>query len=141
MDTETITIQRNTTKRFAHVIKPFNGRSRIVRHRSPRKTAAVKVVLRELEESTEGVEPLYVNCCKNTTFKVYVELCHTLGQIHPKQKSEDLPKSSRSRQQESSSIRLRRNRQSRRLRILVPSPRRYLRTIIILGRAIMDGNR
>ena len=67
----------------------------LVRHRSPRKTAAVKVVLRELEESTEGVEPLYVNCCKNTTFKVYVELCHTLGQIHPKQKSEDLPKSSK----------------------------------------------
>ena len=44
------------------------------------KTAALKWVLRDLEETTDDVTPLYLNCWqKNTTFKIFVELCHELG--------------------------------------------------------------
>jgi len=48
------------------------------------KTAAVRLVLKELEESTNvdmpDVSVLYVNCWqKNTTYKIFVELCEQLG--------------------------------------------------------------
>jgi len=44
------------------------------------KTVALKFVLRDLEEETEDVEPIFVNCWqKNTTFKVVVDICEQLG--------------------------------------------------------------
>jgi len=44
------------------------------------KTAALKFVLRDLEEETEEVEPIFVNCWqKNTTFKIIVDICEQLG--------------------------------------------------------------
>ncbi len=48
------------------------------------KTAAVKLVLKELEENPDVNSPdiyvLYVNCWqKNTTYKIFVELCEQLG--------------------------------------------------------------
>ncbi len=44
------------------------------------KTTACKHVLRELEEETEEVEKIYINCWKeNTTFKIYSKLCDYLG--------------------------------------------------------------
>ena len=56
------------------------------------KTAAVKVILRELEETSTDVEPIYINCWqKNTTFKVFVELCELLGyKFTQNKKTEDL---------------------------------------------------
>src|SRR3989338_8862297 len=70
---------------FATVIKPLlqghTGRNLFV-HGAPGigKTTACKHVLRELEETTEEVIPLYVNCWKeNTTFKVFYRLCEELG--------------------------------------------------------------
>jgi len=44
------------------------------------KTAALKFVLRDLEDETEEVEPIFVNCWqKNTTFKIIVDICEQLG--------------------------------------------------------------
>ncbi len=44
------------------------------------KTSACKHVLRELEETTEEIIPLYINCWKeNTTFKIFYKLCEDLG--------------------------------------------------------------
>ena len=44
------------------------------------KTAAMRFVLNELEEETEDVVPIYINCWqKNTTFKIIVGICEQLG--------------------------------------------------------------
>ena len=44
------------------------------------KTAAMRSVLRDLEEETEDVIPIYINCWqKNTTFKILLEICDILG--------------------------------------------------------------
>lgn len=74
---------------IANCIKPLlqsrNGRNCIISG-APGigKTAAVKLVLKELEEhsdvDTPDVYVLYVNCWqKNTTYKIFVELCEQLG--------------------------------------------------------------
>ncbi|MBI4141729.1 AAA family ATPase [Candidatus Woesearchaeota archaeon] len=43
------------------------------------KTAAIKWVLRDLEETTDEVVPLYINCWqKNTTYKIMMDLCAQL---------------------------------------------------------------
>ncbi|MBW2974483.1 AAA family ATPase [Candidatus Woesearchaeota archaeon] len=44
------------------------------------KTLACSQLIDELEETTEDIIPLYINCWhKNTSFKVYLELCALLG--------------------------------------------------------------
>jgi len=44
------------------------------------KTTACKHVLRELEEETDEVETIYINCWKeNTTFKIFTKICEGLG--------------------------------------------------------------
>lgn len=44
------------------------------------KTVACRKVLQELEEQTEEVEPIYVNCWQhNTTFKIFLAICNILG--------------------------------------------------------------
>ena len=44
------------------------------------KTAAIKWVLRDLEDHSEDVMPVYINCWqKNTTYKIIVEMCGLLG--------------------------------------------------------------
>lgn len=44
------------------------------------KTAATRWVLRDLEENAAEVHTTYINCWqKNTTFKIFVEICHQLG--------------------------------------------------------------
>ncbi|MBS3127997.1 AAA family ATPase [Candidatus Woesearchaeota archaeon] len=44
------------------------------------KTAALKWVLRDLEEETEEVVPVYINCWRyNTSYKIILELCHEMG--------------------------------------------------------------
>ncbi|MBN1385922.1 AAA family ATPase [Candidatus Woesearchaeota archaeon] len=43
------------------------------------KTVAVKHLLKELEEETEDIIPMYINCWqKNTSFKIVMEMCHLL---------------------------------------------------------------
>ncbi|MEK6967925.1 MAG: AAA family ATPase [Nanoarchaeota archaeon] len=70
---------------IAAAIKPLfadrTGRNLFV-HGPPGigKTIACKHVLDELEEQTDEIQALYVNCWqKNTTFKILVELCDLLG--------------------------------------------------------------
>jgi cell division control protein 6 len=44
------------------------------------KTAALKWVLRDLEDDTDDIKPFYINCWqKNTTYKVMLALCDQLG--------------------------------------------------------------
>lgn len=44
------------------------------------KTAAMRFVINELEEETEEVVPIYINCWqKNTTFKIVADICEQLG--------------------------------------------------------------
>ena len=58
-----------------------NGKNILI-HGTPGigKTAAVRFVLRELEEETDEAVPLFVNCWKkNTSFKIIQDLCEQLG--------------------------------------------------------------
>jgi len=44
------------------------------------KTAAIRFVINELEEETDEVYSIYINCWqKNTTFKIIVDICEQLG--------------------------------------------------------------
>jgi len=72
-------------KHFATCIKPlFSGRSgrNLFVYGAPGigKTAACRWVLKELEEETSEVVPIYVNCWKNnSSFKILTEICNRLG--------------------------------------------------------------
>ncbi len=77
--------RENEQMRFATAMRPLlqghNGRHLFV-YGAPGigKTTACKHVLRELEEETGEVFPLYVNCWKeNTTFKIFTKICDDLG--------------------------------------------------------------
>ncbi len=77
--------RENQQHALADCIKPLlqdrNGRNAFV-YGAPGigKTAATRWVLKELEETTEDIHTLYINCWqKNTTFKIFVELCNLLG--------------------------------------------------------------
>ena len=80
-----IPYRENQQMHMASCIKPlFSNRSgrNLIIHGTPGigKTVACKKVLEELEEETEEIIPLYINCWqKNSTYKVIVELCDILG--------------------------------------------------------------
>jgi cell division control protein 6 len=77
--------RENQQHALAACIKPLlsgkNGRNVFI-YGAPGigKTAATRWVLKELEESTDEIHTLYINCWqKNTTFKIFEKLCHDLG--------------------------------------------------------------
>lgn len=77
--------RENQQKQIVNCIKPLlqerNGQNIFV-YGAPGigKTAATRWVLRDLEENTEGVISIYINCWqKNTTFKIFLEICEILG--------------------------------------------------------------
>jgi len=77
--------RENEQMRFAVAIRPllqgYSGKNLFV-FGSPGigKTTACKHVLRELEEETKEVVPIYINCWKeNTTFKIFTKMCEDLG--------------------------------------------------------------
>ncbi len=82
---KTIPYREREQQYFATCIKPlFTGRSGrnllIFGPPGVGKTAAVRHVLRELEDETDEVVPLYINCWQcNTSYKVVVEICEQLG--------------------------------------------------------------
>jgi cell division control protein 6 len=85
--------RENEQMRFATAIKPLlqghNGRNLFV-YGAPGigKTTACKHVLRELEEETDEVVPIYVNCWKdNTTYKIFNRICEHLGYKFIQQKN------------------------------------------------------
>ena len=70
---------------LANCIKPLlqkrNGKNVLI-HGPPGigKTAAARFVLRELENETDEVIPIYINCWKkNTTFKIMMDICEQIG--------------------------------------------------------------
>jgi len=72
-------------KYVAECIKPLflkrNGRNLLV-YGKPGigKTAAIRFVFRELEEETDDVIPIYINCWKrNTSYKMLLEICEQVG--------------------------------------------------------------
>lgn len=81
----TIPYREREQQYFATCMKPlFAGRSGrnllIFGPPGVGKTAAVRHVLRELEDETDDVVSLYINCWQfNTSFKVLVEICEQLG--------------------------------------------------------------
>ncbi|MEM4239583.1 MAG: AAA family ATPase [Candidatus Woesearchaeota archaeon] len=77
--------RENQQHALAACIKPLlqgrNGRNVFV-YGAPGigKTAATKWVLQDLEQDTDAVHALYINCWqKNTTFKIFEAICHQLG--------------------------------------------------------------
>ena len=94
-----IPYRENEQKYLATSIKPlFNKRSgrNLLIYGAPGigKTAATKSVLRELEEETDEIITIYVNCWQhNTSFKIYSEICDELGyKFTQNKKSQDLQK-------------------------------------------------
>lgn len=80
-----VKFRENEQQRFAIAIRPLlqgnNGRNLFV-YGPPGvgKTTACKHVLRELNEETEDVQTVYINCWKeNTSFKVFYKICEDLG--------------------------------------------------------------
>jgi archaeal cell division control protein 6 len=77
--------RENEQMRFATAIRPllqgYNGRNLFVSGvPGVGKTTACKHVLRELEEETDSITTIYVNCWKhNTTYKIYLKVCEDLG--------------------------------------------------------------
>jgi cell division control protein 6 len=77
---------REKEQRFiAECIKPLfqdrNGRN-VFMYGPPGigKTAAARHVVKELEEQTDDIFPIYINCWQNnTSYKVVVEICEHLG--------------------------------------------------------------
>ena len=70
---------------LANSIKPLfqkrNGKNLLI-HGPPGigKTAATRYVLRDLENETDDILPIYINCWKkNSTFKILIEICEQLG--------------------------------------------------------------
>jgi orc1/cdc6 family replication initiation protein len=82
---KSLPFRENEQKFIADCIKPlFQGRSgrNVVMYGPPGigKTAAARHVVRELEEQTDDIYPIYINCWQhNTSYKVMVEICEHLG--------------------------------------------------------------
>lgn len=89
--------RENEQRKIAFCIKPLfakrNGKNVFV-YGKPGigKTLAIKHILSEVEEETDDIIPIYVNCWqKNTTYKVLLEICDVLGyKFTQNKKTEDL---------------------------------------------------
>jgi len=80
-----IKYRENEQMQFAVAIRPMlqghSGRNLFV-YGDPGigKTTACKQVLKELEEETDEIITIYINCWKeNTTFKIFTKICEDLG--------------------------------------------------------------
>ena len=73
--------QRHIASCIAPLFSKRNGKSLFISGRPGiGKTVAVRHVLGEVEEKTDDIIPLYINCWqKNTSFKIAIELCEQLG--------------------------------------------------------------
>lgn len=89
--------RENEQRHIASCIKPLlqqrNGKNLVITGKpGVGKTVACRHVLRELEEETEDVIPIYINCWqKNTTFKIILEVCDLLNyRLTHNKKSDEL---------------------------------------------------
>ena len=80
-----IKFRESEQQSIANCVKPMlHGRSgrNLIISGTPGigKTVAVKKIFEEIEEDTDQIIPIYVNCWKvNTTYKIMIEICHQLG--------------------------------------------------------------
>jgi cell division control protein 6 len=80
-----IPYRENEQEFIASCIKPLmakrNGKNLLVYGRPGiGKTLAIKYVLNQLEEETENIVPIYVNCWqRNTTYKIVINMCEQIG--------------------------------------------------------------
>ena len=76
-----IPYRENETKHLATCIRPlFDKRSgkNLIIYGSPGigKTVAAKLVFQDLEEETDDVIPIFINCWKyNTSYKIIIDIC------------------------------------------------------------------
>ncbi len=82
-------------RKIAAAIQPLfqerNGKNLVI-HGLPGigKTVACRHVLQELEEKTDEIIPIYVNCWKkNTSYKVVIEICELIGYRFTQNKKTD----------------------------------------------------
>lgn len=94
-----IPFRENEQKYLATCIKPlFNNRSgrNLLIYGAPGigKSVATKSVLKDLEEQTDDINIIYINCWQfNTTFKVVCEICEQVGyKFTQNKKSQELQK-------------------------------------------------
>ncbi|MEM4368803.1 MAG: AAA family ATPase, partial [Candidatus Woesearchaeota archaeon] len=73
--------QRAIASCIAPLLEKRNGRNALIFGKpGVGKTAACKWVLRDLEESTDEVIPIYINCWqRNTSHRVILEICEQIG--------------------------------------------------------------
>ncbi len=90
-----IKYRENEQKQIALCIKPLfagrNARNAIV-FGAPGvgKTLACKHLLEEIENETDDIYPIYVNCWKfDSSYKIFVEICHRLGYKFTQNKKTD----------------------------------------------------
>lgn len=80
-----IPFREREQRHIAFCIKPLfnerNGKNLIITGKpGVGKTVACKHVLNEVEEKTDDIIPIYINCWqKNTTYKIAVEICNNIG--------------------------------------------------------------
>ncbi|MBS3119230.1 AAA family ATPase [Candidatus Woesearchaeota archaeon] len=87
--------RENEQRQIAFAVKPLfdnrTGRNLLVYGRpGVGKTVAIKHVLNELEEKTDEINVVYVNCWKkNTSYKIALELCDAMGYKFTQNKKTD----------------------------------------------------
>jgi len=94
-----VPFRESEQKQIANCIKPLfqkrNGRNLLI-HGKPGigKTVAVKHLLKEIEDETDEIFPIFINCWQtNTSFKIMLEICNQLGyKFTQNKKTEELTK-------------------------------------------------
>jgi cell division control protein 6 len=92
---KTVPYRESEQKHIAFCIKPlFNQRNgkNVLIHGPPGigKTVMIKHLFKELEEQTDEIIPIYINCWqKNTTFKILLEICDIIGYRFTQNKKTD----------------------------------------------------
>jgi len=94
-----VPFRENEQRTIAGCVKPVfqnrNGRNILVYGRpGVGKTVAVKHLLKDMEEQTDDIFPIYINCWqRNTSYKVLLEICEQLNyKFTQNKKTEELSK-------------------------------------------------
>ncbi len=83
--------QKEIARHIAPLLQGRNGTNAFV-HGAPGigKTAAIRWIFRDLQETSDDVDVVYVNCWqRTTTYQVLVEICNELGYAFTQNKRQD----------------------------------------------------